>query len=165
MDTADEILPNRFVQTTRRAGTVLGVGMGGFLDGISLHQIARWHNMGSFVLPPTTMEAMERNMVWDGLFHAVTWVISLVGIYLLLADARRNAPLPSLRGFTGQLILGWGLFNLVEGIIDHHLLDLHHVRDLPAHVPAYDWIFLFVAGVGFIALGWRMSRERAYLHP
>ena len=73
--------------------------------------------------------------------------------------------MPSARALTGQLIFGWGLFNLVEGIIDHHLLDLHHVRDLPAHVPAYDWIFLVVAGIGIIALGWAMSRERAQLRP
>jgi uncharacterized membrane protein len=37
------------------------------------------------------------------------------------------------------MILGWGLFNLVEGVIDHHLLNIHHVRDMPFHVPAYDW--------------------------
>ena len=40
-----------------RAGVVLGIGLGGFVDGIVLHQIAQWHNMGSAFLPPTTMEA------------------------------------------------------------------------------------------------------------
>ena len=30
----------------------------------------------------------------------------------------------------------------MEGIVDHHFLELHHVRDLPAHVPMYDWLFL-----------------------
>jgi uncharacterized membrane protein len=147
------------VTRSRRPGVVIGAGMGGFVDGILLHQIAHWHNMGSSVLPPTTMEAIERNMVWDGLFHVVTWLLTLVGIYLLLADARRGIPLPSTRAFTGQLILGWGIFNLVEGLIDHHLLNLHHVRDLPVHVPIYDWIFLLVGGIGFVALGRAMSRD------
>jgi uncharacterized membrane protein len=54
--------------------------------------------------------------------------------------------------------MGWGMFNLVEGSIDHHLLVLHHVRDLPIHVPLYDWVFLVVFGIGLIALGRRMSR-------
>ena len=62
-------------------GIVLGVGLGGFADGIALHQIAQWHNMGSAVLPPHTMEAMSQNMVWDGLFHAATWIITLIGVY------------------------------------------------------------------------------------
>ena len=145
--------------SARRAGVTLGVGMGGFVDGILLHQILGWHNMGSAVLPPTTMEAMRRNMSWDGLFHAGVWLVTLVGIFLLLADARRGAPLPSGRAFAGQLLLGWGAFNVVEGIVDHHLLNLHHVRDLPAHVPLYDWAFLLVAGIGFLIAGWAMARE------
>jgi uncharacterized membrane protein len=144
-----------------RAGVTLGVGLGGFVDGIALHQIAQWHNMGSARLPPTTMDAMRLNMRWDGLFHAVTWIITLTGIYLLLADGRTRRPLPTPRAFTGQLLLGWGVFNLVEGIIDHHVLNLHHVRDLPVHVPLYDWLFLAVGGGLFILAGWAMSRDTA----
>ena len=148
------------VPASKRAGIVLGIGMGAFVDGILLHQILNWHNMGSSVLPPTTMDAMRRNMTWDGAFHAAVWAITLVGIYLLLADARRGAPMPSPGVFTGQLLLGWGLFNLAEGVIDHHVLDIHHVRDLPEHVPAYDWAFLLVAGVGIVILGWVLATQR-----
>ena len=144
-----------------RAGIVLGIGLGGFADGVALHQIAQWHNMGSAVLPPTTMEAMQRNMAWDGWFHAATLAVTIVGVYVLLRDARAQHPLPGVAAFTGQLLLGWGLFNLVEGVVDHHLLQIHHVRDLPAHVPAYDWIFLGVGGVGLVALGWLLSRRGA----
>ena len=139
-------------------GILLGLGLGGFADGIVLHQIAQWHNMGSAVLPPVTMEAMKQNMRWDGYFHLATLLLTIAGVYRLLNEARRGAPLPDARMLTGQLLLGWGVFNLVEGGIDHHLLNLHHVRDLPAHVPLYDWIFLVVGGVGLIALGWRLSR-------
>lgn len=142
----------------RRAGLTLGIGLGGFVDGILLHQILEWHNMGSSVLPPTTMAAMRQNMIWDGWFHAAVWTITLVGVYLLLADARRGAPLPSARVFTGQLVLGWGIFNLVEGIVDHEILGIHHVRDLPTYIPLYDWLFLAIAGLGFVALGWRLAR-------
>jgi uncharacterized membrane protein len=66
--------------------------------------------------------------------------------------------LPDGRAFTGLLVLGWGLFNLVEGVIDHHILDLHHVRDLPAHVPLYDWLFLAIGGAGFILAGMTLAR-------
>jgi uncharacterized membrane protein len=141
------------------AGIIIGIGMGGFVDGILFHQIMQWHNMGSSVLPPTTMSAMRQNMIWDGEFHAAVWVITLIGIYLLLAHARGGARLPSTRSFTGQLLLGFGFFNVVEGIIDHHLLNLHHVRDLPVHVPMYDWLFLAVAGVGFVLAGAALARS------
>ena len=139
-------------------GIVLGLGLGGFVDGIALHQIAQWHNMGSAVLPPTTMEAMKQNMAWDGWFHAATLVLTVVGVYLLARDAREGVAIPGAGALTGLLLLGWGIFNLVEGVIDHHLLGIHHVRDMPSHVPLYDWLFLGIGGVGLIVLGWLMSR-------
>ena len=136
------------------------MGLGGFVDGILLHQILQWHNMGSARVPPVTMDAVQSNMQWDGFFHAGVWLLALTGVYLLLRDARRGRLLPSSRAFTGQLVLGWGGFNLVEGIIDHHLLQLHHVRDLPAHIPLYDWLFLLVGGLGLILLGLQLLRGR-----
>ena len=142
---------------SRRAGLVLGIGLGGFADGILLHQILQWHNMGSSVVPPTTMNGMRQNMIWDGEFHAAVWLITLLGVYLLRADARRGT-VPSSRALTGQMLMGWGVFNLIEGVIDHHVLNLHHVRDLPVHVPIYDWTFLALAGVGFVLAGCALSR-------
>ena len=77
-------------QTTRSisAGIVLGFGLGGFIDGIALHQIVQWHNMGSAKVPPITMEAMQQNMAWDGWFHVATLVLTIFGVYLLLNHAR-----------------------------------------------------------------------------
>lgn len=141
------------------AGVVLGVGLGGFADGITLHQIAQWHNMGSAVVPPVTMEAMSQNMVWDGLFHAATWLITLVGVFMLRTEARTRSVPKSPTAFGGELIFGWGGFNLVEGVVDHHVLNLHHVRDMPVHVPLYDWIFLAVGGLGFLIVGWLMMKS------
>jgi uncharacterized membrane protein len=93
--------------------------------------------MGSAVVPPVTMEAMSRNMVWDGLFHLATWTITVVGVFFLWDVGRRGtlAPTSALLPFVGQLLIGWGAFNLVEGLVDHHVLGLHHIRDLPVHVP------------------------------
>src|SRR3954453_9990957 len=79
------------LQPTRTAGLLLGIGLGGFVDGIALHQIAQWHNMGSAVLPPVTMEAMSRNMMWDGMFHAATWIVTLIGVFMLWSAAARRA--------------------------------------------------------------------------
>jgi uncharacterized membrane protein len=41
-------------------------------------------------------------------------------------------------------LAGWGLFNLVEGLVDHHLLGIHHVRGGPYQL----WWDL-----GFLAFG------------
>jgi uncharacterized membrane protein len=65
----------------------------------------------------------------------------------------------------GQMILGWGLFNLVEDMIDHHLLNIHHVRHMPFHVRAYDSVFLAVEGVGFSLIGLLLARRPRELSP
>jgi uncharacterized membrane protein len=153
------MLRSAMSRPSRWPGVILGIGLGGFADGIALHQIAQWHNMGSARLPPITMEAMRQNMAWDGWFHLATLVLTVLGVYLLLRDARAGAVLPQPGAFTGLLLLGWGAFNLTEGLIDHHLLNIHHVRDLPVHVPLYDWLFLGIGGLGLSALGWFLSRH------
>ena len=147
----------------RTAAMLLGIGLGGFVDGIVLHQILQWHQMFSAVMPPTTLEAMHFNMRADGLFHLATWLATFGGVMALWSAFGHGGTLPSTRAFLGYMLAGWGWFNLVEGIVDHHLLQLHHVRDLPEHIPAYDWAFLRVGGVGFIVAGMllRNSKPRA----
>ena len=58
------------------------------MDGITLHQIMQWHNMGSAVLPPTTM--MAQNMVRDGMFHAATLVFVAAADNLELLELSRS---------------------------------------------------------------------------
>ena len=145
-------------RTSTVPGVLLGLGLGGFVDGIVLHQVLQWHSMLSARLPPVDMRAMRVNMVLDGYFHAGVWLLTLLGAWALWSAGRRGT-VPSARRFAGQLVLGWGIFNLVEGVIDHHVLELHHVVDLPAHVPWMDWTFLAIAGVGMTVLGAVMARR------
>jgi uncharacterized membrane protein len=56
------------------------------------------------------------------------------------------------------ILAGWGLFNLVEGIVDHHILGLHHVRSGEAEW-AYDLGFL-VLGAALLAGGLALARRR-----
>jgi len=63
----------------------------------------------------------------------------------------------SASGFVGSLGVGWGLFNLVEGIIDHQILGIHHVRtDVPS-VLLWDLGFL-VFGALLVAFGATLIR-------
>ena len=74
------------------------------------------------------------NMFWDGLFHAFCYVVVLAGLWMLWsAITRRDAPLSG-RTFVGGTVLGWGIFNLVEGIIDHEILGIHHVLQNGNHL-------------------------------
>lgn len=133
----------------RTGGILMGIGFGGFVDGIVLHQILQWHHMltdeGSY--PATTVAGLEVNTLWDGLFHASTWVAAFAGLFLIWQVLRDSSAEWSTRSFVGLLLLGWGLFNLVEGIVDHHILGIHHVNQT---VPESQWL---AWDLGFLAFG------------
>jgi len=144
------------------AGMLLGTGLGGFVDGIIFHQVLQLHNMLSAkypktgVDPATALVNVEINMFWDGLFHAFCWLTTALGLALLWRAARRpGAPLSD-RTFAGSLALGWGVFNAVEGLIDHELLQIHHVVEAGNH-PLWDVLFL-ASGVALILAGWAAVR-------
>jgi len=139
------------------AGLALGMGMGGFFDGILFHQILQFHNMLSARIPNTDYVGAKVNMVWDGVFHAGVWAITALGIVLLWRAGRRTGANLSGRLLVGALLIGWGLFNLVEGVIDHHLLQLHHVYE-PMGLSAWDWLFL-LWGAGMLGGGWWLCRR------
>ncbi len=146
------------------AGILLGTGLGGFVDGIVLHQILQWHNMLSSLRPPTDLVAMKYNMVWDGLFHAFTWLMVSLGLWRLWSAGKRPDVPWSARTLWGSLAIGWGLFNFVEGVIDHQLLGIHHVHP-GEHQLAWDLGFL-ASGVLLIAIGWVAIRAgRADVTP
>ena len=140
------------------AGLALGIGMGGFVDGILFHQILQLHNMLSARIPNTDYVGAKINMVWDGVFHAGVWTITAIGIVLLWRAGRQQGADLSGRLLAGALLMGWGLFNLVEGLIDHHLLQLHHVYE-PMGLSVWDYAFLAwgavmaVAGLSLVGRG------------
>lgn len=148
-----------------QAGILLGLGLGGFFDGIVLHQILQWHHMVSARVEPTTIGNLQLNVMADGLFHAATYIFTALGIVLLWRAWRRPSVPKSGRSLFGSTILGWGLFNFVEGIVDHHLLQVHHVwPDGPGPVLLWDIGFL-VWGVLFIVGGYAIVRRDGALSP
>ena len=139
------------------AGTVIGIGMGGFIDGILFHQIFQIHNMLSARISTDTLVGAKVNMVWDGLFHGVVWIATAIGIAMLWRAVKQADVLLSGKALLGSILLGFGLFNLIEGIIDHHILHLHHVYEVMGQ-SVWDYVFLG-SGIALIATGWLMIRD------
>ena len=160
---------NRGSGEIRLPGIILGIGLGGFVDGILLHQILQWHHMlsssdtanidvGSY--PVTTVHGLQMNTLWDGLFHTVTWLAVLIGLGILysrLNDTRSRNRVWASRTLWGWMLLGWGLFNVVEGLIDHQILGIHHVISGEFQVLA-DVVFL-IFGALLMVGGWLLQRS------
>lgn len=138
-------------------GVLAGLGLGGFFDGIVLHQILQWHHMVSNLYPVTTVLGLEANTLGDGLFHAAAYLFTVTGLFLLWRVARRQHEAWPAGLLVGTLLLGWGLFNVLEGTIDHHILRLHHVRSGPNQL-LYDLAFL-VWGFLMLLGGWALVRR------
>jgi uncharacterized membrane protein len=126
------------------AGTVLGIGMGGFVDGILFHQIFQIHNMLSAKVPTDTLLGAKVNMVWDGLFHGAVWIATAVGIALLWKAVTQGGVLLSGQALLGSMLLGFGL-------------HIHHVYERLGQ-SVWDYVFL-ASGVALIATGWLMIRD------
>ena len=143
------------------AGILLGLGLGGFFDGIVLHQVLQWHHMlTSAGYPADSVPNLEVNTLWDGLFHASTYVFVLLGLILLWRRAHRPHVRWPGKLLAGTMLMGFGAFNLVEGVIDHHLLGIHHVNET---VPRDQWIWwdlgFLVWGAAMLVGGWVLLRK------
>lgn len=138
------------------AGVLLGIGQAGFLDGIVFHQLLQWHHMFSNVATDATVAGLELNTLGDGLFHLAIWLVTLMGIFFLWRTAKQGGFL-STSSFIGSLLVGFGGFDLLEGLIDHQLLGIHHVRSVPQPL-VYDIVFLIVSGL-ILSAGWVILRS------
>ncbi len=101
------------------AGLLIGVGVAGFLDETVFHQLLHWHHFYDRSTPDVAL-------VSDGFFHAGSWLCLVVGLFLFADLSRRRTTVPK-RVWAGGL-LGWGGFQVYDGLIQHKVLDLHQIR-------------------------------------
>jgi uncharacterized membrane protein len=143
------------------ASTILGIGIGGIIDGTFLHQILQWHEMLSNKIPPVTLLSKSVNMFWDGIFHAFCLIVIIAGLYMLFRLFYRKDVIINAGIFNGGLLFGWGLFNVMEGIIDHQILKLHNVREVAVNITLWNYGFLAFSVVLMI-IGWLLFRRGSH---
>lgn len=127
-----------------RWGIVLGFALGGFLDGILLHQILQWHHLLSLV---PGMADLRTQVLWDGYFHALMYGVALAGLWGLWR-ARLDAPLQRGWMLVGALLIGFGLWHCVDAVLSHWILGIHRIRLDSPNVLLWDLIWL--AGFGVV---------------
>jgi uncharacterized membrane protein len=140
------------------ASAILGIGLGGFADGIVLHQILQWHEMLTNILPADTVVNKSINMFWDGIFHLFTWFTTMIGVWLLWRLLKKKNINRSGYLLSGGMLAGWGIFNIIEGIIDHHILGLHNVREIALNHDLWNYSFLTI-GFLLVSIGLLLIRK------
>lgn len=140
-----------------RGGIIVGIGLGGLFDSFMFHMILQWHHMLSNVIPPDSVDNLHRLMVFDGYFDLFNFVVLLLGALVMWRAGYYRVAMPSLGPFLGQLLFGAGLFNLAEGVVNHHILQIHYVRQVEEYA-YYNWGFLVLGALLPMSLGWRVMR-------
>jgi uncharacterized membrane protein len=133
------------VDTDRRtvlSGVLFGCGVAAsMIDLFVFHLGLQWHHFYD-------LSTTEVALVVDGVFHAFGWFITVAGLFLL-ADVRRRAPVRRAR-WTGAVVAGVGLFQLLDGVVNHKLLGIHQIR-YGVDLLLYDVVWIGSAAVLLVA--------------
>ncbi len=149
-------------RTSSVSAILIGIGLAGLIDIIIFHEILQWHHTTSHKIIPNTMESLQLNIAYDGLFLAFSLIITISGIILLWhasSSNDKNSILSNKWLFVGLIFIGLGGFNTVEGIVNHHMLEMHHVIDV-ADPFAFDLAFLILGGLAFFVAGGILLRSQ-----
>lgn len=130
---------------------LIGFGLLGAFDGIVFHQILQWHSVNMH-------SDLHGRILSDGLFHAFTAIALLIGAIELWRSTMQKQS-QSGRMLLKWILIGGGSFNILEGIINHHILQLHHVKPGDPHELAHDLAFLAL-GVLLLVFGLLFSKKQ-----
>ncbi|MBW9117321.1 DUF2243 domain-containing protein [Rhizobium cauense] len=145
---------------TAWAGLTLGVGLGGFFDGIVFHQLLQWHHLLSSWYPNKTLQNLTLNTFWDGVFHSATYLVLLAGVFILWRSGRQGHFRRGTKKLIGTMVTGFGLFNILEGFINHLILGIHHVNETVARDNWILWDTAFLVwGVVMLVGGCLIARR------
>lgn len=149
-------LPQGPGRTLLLGGFSLGFALGGFFDGILLHQILQWHHLLSGLASPAYADITVQILA-DGLFHALMYLVAAIGLWLLW---RGRTGLVNVGGhrLTGWALLGFGTWHIVDGLVSHWLLGLHRIRMDVENKLFWDLLWFFVFGVAAMLAGWMLTR-------
>ena len=105
------------------------------IDGLLFHELLQWHHFLSSTdryevgaREPAPHATVEANLTADGLFHAFAVTVSIIGFVLLWRWGRRHE-LADARTTIGAIAVGFAAFNIVDGVLLHLVVGLHHIHE------------------------------------
>lgn len=134
---------------------LLGFALGGFFDGILLHQVLQWHHLLSLV--PGAGD-LRRQVLWDGLFHVLMYLLAVVGLAGIFRSGRNGV---DRRRLAILLLLGFASWQVVDVVLFHWIMGIHRIRVDRPDPMLWDigWL-LVIGGPPLIAAGWLHRRRQ-----
>ncbi|MBB4906125.1 DUF2243 domain-containing protein [Actinophytocola algeriensis] len=134
------------------AAGLIGVAAMAAVDEVVFHQILGWHHFYD-------RATQVVGLLSDGLLHAAE-LVALTGGFFWFADLRRRGALVPFAAW-GGFLLGAGVFQLFDGLVDHKVLRVHQIRYGVDLLP-YDLAWNIAAALLLLAgalVTWRAARR------
>ena len=152
-----ESIECRFSLGFEWSGFALGFGIGGFFDGILLHQVLQWHHLLSSV--EQARVDIRILIMTDGLFHVLMYVITGVGLWLLWRARTEFSGLGADRRLFANALIGFGVWHILDSILSHWILGIHRIRMDVDNPLFWDLIWFAVFGLVPAFVGWMLRRN------
>jgi hypothetical protein len=94
----------------------------------------------------------------DGAFHVLMYGLAVIGVALLWARRLQLSTEGTARRFIGAVVLGFGAWNVVDAVLFHWVLRIHHIRLEPEAALVSDILWLVALGLVPLLVGWRLWR-------
>jgi len=141
------------------AGGILGFALGGFFDGILLHQVLQWHHFLSLVEGEAYRD-IRTQILADGLFHVAVYMVAAVGLWLLWRGRAGFTGNGADRRLLGAVLLGFGIWQFADVVLIHWVTGIHRIRVGVDNPLAYDIGWMVVFGVPTFLAGLWLWRSR-----
>lgn len=142
---------------TEWSGYALGFGLGGFFDGILLHQVLQWHHLLSGV--EQARHDIRVLILTDGLFHLLMYVVAGIGLWLLWRARGELSASGAGRRLVGSALVGFGIWHIVDSVLSDWILGIHRIRMDTENPLFWDLLWFAVFGVVPLLLGWMLHRR------
>ncbi|HVE53976.1 MAG TPA: DUF2243 domain-containing protein, partial [Ramlibacter sp.] len=147
MNTA--LAPAPYSGSLRHGAFLLGFSLGGFFDGILLHQVLQWHHLLSNV---EGVRDVRTQILADGLFHVLMYVLAAIALGMLWRSRTEHGDNGAGAMVRGNALLGFGIWNIVDIAGFHWLAGIHRIRvDVPD--PMF-WDLAWLAFFGVLPTLW-----------
>lgn len=142
----------------RRAALLLGLSLGGFFDGILLHQILQWHHLLSDVRAAAVQD-MRVQLLADGLFHLLMYVICAHALFGLWRSRHELVEADAINRLAGSALLGFGGWHVLDALLSHWITGIHRIRGDVANPLFWDLLWVVAFGLLPMAAGWWLNRR------
>lgn len=147
-----------FSRSFRWAGGLLGFSLGGFFDGIVLHQVLQWHHVFSAV-QAASLQDQRAQLQADGWFHLRMYAVAGLALYLLWRARVEYARPRADRVLWANVLVGFGTWHALDGMLVHGLLGWHHIRMDVANPVPWDLLWLALFGLAPLVAGWWLRQR------